>query len=84
MAEWQPIATAPKDGSIVLLGRFTGDPKARKEGYISTDWWHNAAAGDGFTGFGNFNTTHWPPTHWLPLPDPPNGAVNIHEREKGG
>lgn len=57
--EWQPIETAPKDGTLVDLWHPIF-------GRISDACWHrgvwNTARGDDFTEF----------THWQPLPAPPN------------
>lgn len=69
MRKWQPIATAPKDGTRVLLGRFEPDRHGR-EGTIAVDYWRTGERND-FTGWGKFNMMSWPPTHWMPLPDPP-------------
>jgi len=63
---WQPIATAPIDGTWVLLGWF-GLPgmNMRKVGS-----WHSAqhAWCDVHQVLHNRNSF---PTHWSPLPDPP-------------
>lgn len=68
MSDWQPIETAPKDGTQVLVGRFVpGDKYDRR---IRVDWWHGHMK-HGYTGFGHFNPIYWPPTHWMPLPAPP-------------
>lgn len=69
MSEWRPIETAPKDGTRVLVGRFAPD-RYKREGTIAVDYWHTGARND-FVGWGKFNMHHWPPTHWMPLPDPP-------------
>lgn len=60
--EWQPIATAPKDGSI-LIG---WDPIKADEWMTGVEFmrwldgrWLDPAA----------HTMR--PTHWMPLPDPP-------------
>lgn len=71
--EWQAIDTAPRDGTRVLIGRFTGNPKADKEGFCQVDWFRTDYAKNGFTGFGKFNERYWPATHWMPLPPPPSG-----------
>ncbi len=63
---WQPIETAPKDGTIVLLaGEFDypGDWRI-KIGYWSAcddDWYLCWAS--------------WKPTHWMPLPDAPGAQA---------
>lgn len=55
--EWKPIATAPLDGSYVLLGR---------PGYVDAgqrswgEWWDTRGA-----------LIDPKPTHWMPLPEPP-------------
>lgn len=69
---WQPIETAPKDGTRVLLwivhcnAKYATSPF--EEGWIGAcigSWSeHN---GGGFTWYGIYGT----PTHWRPLPAPP-------------
>ncbi len=64
-AEWQPIETAPKDSSYVLLAG-----KHRKD-VASGYWLQSAYAGNG--------AWIWPfvhkyPTHWMPLPAAPGPA----------
>lgn len=60
--KWRPIETAPKDGTLVIIY----DPRS-----------HRAYA-CGFE-FGIWQTGVWDsrgpvsPTHWLPLPPPPEG-----------
>lgn len=80
--KWQPIETAPKDGSAVLLaapGRVTcgswlapsDEPRIYyREGYAPEAEW------DDFEPFwqsedGGF-TQDAPPTHWMPMPEPPD------------
>lgn len=75
MTEWQPIETAPKDGTPILL--------ARKE-YIDIGLWDHthicrqgAAPGSWMSGFDGSGPDgpeddYWP-THWMPLPQPPKG-----------
>ena len=78
MSEWQPIETAPKDGSTILLGNEHGCWAARyrpvyQSGYHPDDPWfsmmlnHEYRRKDGIL--------QWaPPTHWMPLPVPPDGT----------
>ena len=63
--EWQPIETAPRDGTHVLIyvpGWINGS-EAR---YLDDEGWWLA---------NNDPTDHWGeqqhPTHWMPLPNPP-------------
>lgn len=71
MSAWQPIDTAPKDGTRVLLGapqHVAGakwlDMQRVEYGVVTQDlsYWQI----EGFD---------WPigvqPTHWMPLPNPP-------------
>ncbi len=61
--QWRPIETAPKDGTRVLLLR------SHEEGYdskrIGVDYWKNETWWNTRPGM--------PPSHWLPLPAPPEG-----------
>ena len=70
-AEWQPIETAPKDGTFIILGyagshvsegRWVSDPSRnhwRETGWFDTD--------------ADVLCDHpGRPTHWMPLPEPPN------------
>lgn len=67
MSEWQPIETAPKDGTSVLTWGCVHDdggvhmfetPSFQLSRFGETGW-VSAALG-----------TH-EPTHWMPLPEPP-------------
>lgn len=69
-ASWQPIATAPKDGTEILLFRpppythprawmVVGQWKAKSVVFLPADYWMGWPNPD------------YPPTHWMPLPAPP-------------
>lgn len=77
---WQPIKTAPKDGTIILLGGGTWGDDQLPDGprVMAARWWVHPgrATGDGMwnvcaaeAGFSWFSYKN--PTHWMPLPDPP-------------
>jgi hypothetical protein len=59
---WQPIETAPKDGTRIIVYR-TGYAEAGCIGFWSNDYdeWRIAGAGNCFLNA----------THWAPLPQPP-------------
>ena len=56
MSEWQPIETAPKDESIILV-------------YSTEDGWAVATWNDG-NWWTDGGWSHYP-THWMPLPPAP-------------
>ena len=65
--EWQPIETAPKDGTKVLL--------SNQRRVDSSRWVGQTAVGPVGHWLGEW---YAPPTHWMPLPNPPavgGGAV---------
>ena len=71
MSEWQPISTAPRDGTPILIAR-----KDETFGWVR-GWatWVDVRGISGWLshGFceipGNLGLAH--PTHWMPLPEPP-------------
>jgi hypothetical protein len=69
LIEWQPIATAPKDGSCVLAWR------ADWERPVWIRWVFNHRVGraswNGADEWGAYDLQDEPPTHWLQLPPPP-------------
>ena len=81
-AKWQPIKTAPKDGSAFLAyGRHTGSPKDAAKGVEAGDhWWaivlydvyREIGMGGSQFVFAKDGAKTWsPPTHWMPLPAAP-------------
>ena len=62
--QWQPIETAPKDGRALLLCCMTPSKYSRHEpGFMAVCGYDE--------GWSAFNRFHFPPTHWQPLPAPP-------------
>lgn len=79
---WQPIETAPKDGRRVLVTWEDQIRAAYWDGDFGTSY---DEATDTVTQIGawtdgavlsfNYEETHsYHPTHWMPLPDPPEPA----------
>ncbi len=74
MTEWQPIETAPKDGTIVLFwpdfdaedARPPHRRKDQKNRYIKMGW----TSGNGDYWSPEMQLLN-EPTHWMPLPEPP-------------
>src|SRR6266550_5689571 len=58
--DWQPIETAPRDGTMILIGRWD-----RGLATIYSDHWAEDP-GCWCDSSGSFL-----PTHWMPLPHPP-------------
>lgn len=67
---WQPIETAPKDGTWVMLGRAGRMPEVGS--------WENGSPWlDGWFCGGERSDSYGPdfdPTHWMPLPEPPHAT----------
>lgn len=66
-SQWQPIETAPKDGTKVLLLQKCAD---NVNYYAEAGWFRARRAGyDGWAYYSDeIDIT---PTHWMKLPDPP-------------
>lgn len=78
MSEWQPIETAPKDGTVVLLfGLWAGEVGGiAQEPQIDIGRWSGGRSDYGSDGWWGLITGDaygcWMrPTHWMPLPQPP-------------
>ena len=62
LPQWQPIGTAPKDGSFII---GHGDGVAIENCPYIMEW----SEGDGWVeAYSEVDVT---PTHWMPLPTPP-------------
>lgn len=68
---WQPIATAPKDGTAILLWKAN---RAIVEG-----WWSNG--GSFAMPHWSTPTNLWQPTHWMPKPPAPDAALAVREQK---
>lgn len=63
---WQPIETAPKDGTSILATEIDGEPVVSY--FDEGGWVYSWHAYDGYH--------HWNPTHWQPLPAPPKDTAD--------
>ena len=74
MMEWQPIETAPRDGTLVILGsnKEVGEGSYVKYsgGGHKVDGWVLSTDHHGLDHYYADIMQH-PPTHWMPLPPPP-------------
>ena len=69
MSKWQPIDTAPKDGTDIVLVK-EDDPDAEAEFAIGQ--WFVAGWCFMSTPIGDLPALiGFTPTHWMPLPEPP-------------
>ena len=75
-SKWQPIATVPRDGTLILLsgGRSDQDKYVGKWMHfpiVTARWWDKwivaLADADGDIVAAEYEA----PTHWMPLPEPP-------------
>ena len=62
--KWQPIKTAPKDGTPILVWDGYNITSAKWE--VDYDWWEICVPSDGYV-----DSNCIEPTHWQPLPPPP-------------
>lgn len=71
--KWQPIETAPKDGTEILACDVSGDLGAY---HVEVVFWAVSWGDDSDTvGWGICDGQTRPPscfTHWMPLPEPPD------------
>jgi len=63
MADWQPIDTAPKNGTPILA--WDGEVIAIIDWLSGFNEWSVSHDAEGYAWQG------YTPTHWLPLPKPP-------------
>lgn len=62
--EWQPIESAPKDGTSIIIYPHTDG------GDVGIASWINSVLGDTAGSWRSDYDREWP-THWMPLPLPP-------------
>jgi len=76
MMEWQPIETAPKDGSVVLLYRGLNVVAGWFVRGADYEWYFvdDTRLDEHENIDPNAYVRDFPPTHWMPLPPPPESA----------
>jgi hypothetical protein len=73
---WQPIETAPRDGTPIDIWGEVGNHADEEDGRITDAYWHAGLKGFVFWcqeleyGDGALQFIK-SPTHWMPLPNPP-------------
>jgi hypothetical protein len=75
VSEWQPIETAPKDGTYIWLARpgtmrigwWASGEKYECHGSIGGGWRDHALSDT----LGGARDLTYAPTHWQPVPEPP-------------
>lgn len=85
-AAWQPISTAPNDGTKILCWRWVpavdlGDSDLAYEVMWWGNNWGDDPRGDGWLSDYESEPDHWPSTHWMPLPVAPFRAALAQEGE---
>lgn len=72
---WLPIESAPRDGTNILVWSPHGEAHG-KPSIVAVDWHTYNGESDWRIGVGEFGplALHAPPTHWQPLPEPPEAA----------
>jgi hypothetical protein len=72
--QWQPIETAPKDGTVILINNPNkyGPNKKPYKYQVLMAWYYTRKYEQGTIEYWDtFNNCHPKPTHWMPLPEPP-------------
>lgn len=76
MGGWQPIETAPRDGTRVWLYR----PECPEDQRQATGWWHQSWSGDEAWWMDPADSEQSEPTHWQPLPTAPTPPAAAEEK----
>ena len=69
MSDWQPIETAPKDGTPIL--GWAPDSELANPVHYAVIWWFQWTELGGWVREGDEYDIAADPTHWMPLPDAP-------------
>ena len=81
MTEWQPIETAPKDGTeIFVYAKWKYKNCDAKYSWRVANYRSDISGWENGCHFWTITSTHFhetaiEPTHWMPLPPPPEEAI---------
>jgi hypothetical protein len=78
---WQPIETAPKDGTRVLgfsAGEWPDEQISTTRCTKAGEWIHECCVES--TIWGDYDHGRWEPTHWHPLPEPPQSQAEAEKQ----
>jgi hypothetical protein len=90
MVEWQPIETAPRDGSHVLVVMHDGSVGFGWFGgrnvpmQTVAHWWSNPGEEGWYPSVGAGDADPLSPTHWKPLDEPDEGPPDIFDLVHAG
>ena len=71
MSGWKPIETAPKDGTVILVGVWGFGPDIASASW-NGKFWDMEIYGYEYCGYEYCGDPEFSdPTHWMPLPSPP-------------
>lgn len=68
--EWQPIETAPPNTDLLVYVAYNTGPD-EYEHEIWADWFHVEDGDRKWFSFPQLIHIPFPPTYWMPLPEPP-------------
>jgi hypothetical protein len=68
MSEWQPIETAPKDGTAIDI--WARKPDGGGQRWTDIVWENGWVSVEG-----KLSDKYWTYTHWMPIPNPPKPRV---------
>lgn len=70
---WLPIETAPRDGTVVIVGKASGYRIA----WASSAYWFDRGSDERgrYAGWTDGFDTLAAPTHWMPMPPPPHAPA---------
>ena len=72
--QWQPIETAPKDGTRILA--YWPDTYGNNSAVQVETWWGPWGKASTWQSAFEWADGACVPTHWMPLPPPPSEAAN--------